>query len=256
MFFPDNLHYTVWGNMLRYRFVFQEMVENIAFRWYPMSLCTCLRETSLIIIIREICIAPFPEVNQTKALYRKSKSNLHKQHSKKCQYIQNDFFHFRILYHIISHVGSGIFPVDGVGRISYGHCLYHSSPFRLITFILFPQSIFLHLILYLLFPRLFRSSSSSTTTHFKFQSLHYHIFIFFPQNMTVPPYTACLAILSKDSFMPNMSINSSLFLRSNSFTPRIARIIALSVLLKIAISFSLKHHASLPYNIADLTQLL
>ena len=23
---------------------------------------------------------------------------------------------------IISHVGSGIFPVDGVGRISYGHC--------------------------------------------------------------------------------------------------------------------------------------
>ena len=65
-----------------------------------------------------------------------------------------------------------------------------------------------------------------------------------------------LAILSKDSFMPNMSINSSLFLRSNNFTPHIARIIALSVLPKIAISFSLQHHASLPYNIADLTQLL
>ena len=43
------------------------------------------------------------------------------------------------------------------------------------------------------FPRMFRSSSSSTTTHFKFQSLHYHIFIFFPQNMTVPPYTACFS---------------------------------------------------------------
>ena len=86
---------------------------------------------------------------------------------------------------IISNVGSGIFPVDGVGRISYGHCLYHSSPFRSITCILFPKSIFLHLILYLLFPLLFRSSSSSTTTHFKFQSLHYHIFIFSPQNMTV-----------------------------------------------------------------------
>ena len=57
-------------------------------------------------------------------------------------------------------------------------------------------------------------------------------------------------------YIPNMSINSSLLLRSNSFTPHIARIIALSVLLKIAISFSLKHHASLPYNIADLTQLL
>ena len=95
--------------------------------------------------------------------------------------------------HIIPHVGSGIFPVDGVGRILYRHCLYHSSPFRSITCILFPQSIFLHLILYLLFPRLFRSSSSSTTTHFKFQSLHYHIFIFFPQNMTVPPYTACFS---------------------------------------------------------------
>ena len=65
-----------------------------------------------------------------------------------------------------------------------------------------------------------------------------------------------LASLFKDSFMPNMSLSSSLFLRSNSFTSHIARIIALPVLLKIAISFSLKHHASLPYNIADLTQLL
>ena len=80
-------------------------------------------------------------------------------------------FSFGKAYHFISHVGSGIVPVDGVGRITYGHCLYHVSPFRSITCILFPQSIFLHLILYLLFPRLFRSSSSSTTTHFKFQSV-------------------------------------------------------------------------------------
>ena len=65
-----------------------------------------------------------------------------------------------------------------------------------------------------------------------------------------------LAIPARDAFMPKMSINFSLFLRSNSFTPHIARIIALSVLLKIAISFSLKHHASLPYNITDLAQLL
>ena len=57
---------------------------------------------------------------------------------------------------IISHAGSVIVPVDGIGRISYGHCLYHASPFRSITCILFPLSIFLHLILYLLFPRLFR----------------------------------------------------------------------------------------------------
>ena len=53
-----------------------------------------------------------------------------------------------------------------------------------------------------------------------------------------------------------MSINFSLFLRSNNLSPQIARFIALSVLLKIAISFSLTHRASLPYNIADLTQLL
>ena len=32
--------------------------------------------------------------------------------------------------------------VDGVGRISYGHCLYYASPFCSITCILFPQSIF------------------------------------------------------------------------------------------------------------------
>ena len=84
-----------------------------------------------------------------------------------------------------SHIRSGIVPLYRVGRISYGHCLYHASPVCLITCILFHQSIFLHLILYLLFPRLFRSSSSFTTVHFKFQSLHYHILIVFPQNMTV-----------------------------------------------------------------------
>ena len=49
-------------------------------------------------------------------------------------------------------VGSDIVPVDGVGRISYDHCLYRASPFCSITCILFHQSIFIHLILYLLFP--------------------------------------------------------------------------------------------------------
>ena len=135
-----------------------------------------------------------------------------------------------------SHVGSGIVPIDGVSRILYGHCFYYASPFSSITCILFHQSIFLHLILYLLFPRLFRSSSSSTTTYFQFQSLDYHIFIFFPQNMTVSRILLASAILSEDFVMPNMSISSSLFLRSNSCTPHIARFIALSVLLKIAIS--------------------
>ena len=123
-----------------------------------------------------------------------------------------------------SHFGSGIVPVDGVGRILYGHCLYHASPFCSIRCIFFHQSIFLHLILYLLFPRLFQPSSSSfTTAHFKFQSLRYHILIFFPQNIpflnqssihSSKPYhliLLALAILSKDSFMPNMPINFSLY---------------------------------------------
>ena len=44
-----------------------------------------------------------------------------------------------------------------------------------------------------LFPRLFRSSSSSTTAHFKVQSVHYHIFIIFPQNMTVPPHATSIS---------------------------------------------------------------
>ena len=100
---------------------------------------------------------------------------------------------------LLSHVGSGIVPINGVGQISYGHCLYHASPFCLITCIPFHQSIFLHLILHLLVPRLF--PSSSTTTHFKFQSLHYHIFIF-SQNMTIPQYTACFSHPIKTSLCP------------------------------------------------------
>ena len=145
-----------------------------------------------------------------------------------------------------SHVGSGIVCVDGVGQISCSHCLYHASLFCSITCILFHQSIFLHLILYLLFPHLFRSSSCSTryatTAHFKFQSLHYHIFIY---DRGYHRMLFALAILSKDPVMPNMSINFSLFLRSKSFTPHIARIIALFVLLRTAISFSLAMVASL-----------
>ena len=43
--------------------------------------------------------------------------------------------------------------------------------------------LFYHFGLYLLFPRLFRFSFSSTTAHFKCQSLHYHIYIFFPQKL-------------------------------------------------------------------------
>ena len=49
-------------------------------------------------------------------------------------------------------------------------------------------------------------------------------------------------------------ISSSVFLLSIIFTPHIALTIALSVLLRIAISLSFKHQVSLPCKIADLTQ--
>ena len=58
-------------------------------------------------------------------------------------------------------------PIDGVGRISCGHYLYHASPFCSITCILFHRSSFLHFVLYLFYPRLFRSSSSFATVNFK-----------------------------------------------------------------------------------------
>ena len=60
------------------------------------------------------------------------------------------------------------------------------------------------------FPHLFRFSSSSTTWHFKLQSLHYLVFIF-PQNISYYRMLPTLTILSKDSSIHNMSINSSLF---------------------------------------------
>ena len=56
----------------------------------------------------------------------------------------------------------------------------------------------------------------------------------------------------KTPLCPTCPSTPRCFFDSNSFTPHIARIIALFVL-RIAMSFSLKHHASRPYNIADLT---
>ena len=58
------------------------------------------------------------------------------------------------------------------------------------------------------------------------------------------------AILSNVFFKPNISISSSIFFLSTTFTPHIDLTMALSVL-KIAISVSLKHHFSLPYNITE-----
>ena len=127
-------------------------------------------------------------------------------------------------HHIISHVGSGIVSVNGVGRISYAHCLYHSrhfhwsqassfpSPFFFMSF----SACFFHVCFGLLFPLLLLTSNFKafiiTFSSFLLKTWPYHHILL------------ALAILSKDSFMPNMSINSSLLLRSNSFTLEMARI--------------------------------
>ena len=75
-------------------------------------------------------------------------------------------------------------------------CLHHASPFCLITCILFLQSIFFisfstcffHVCFGLPLPLLPLTSKFKALYHFKVQSL-YHIFIFFPQNITVPSHT-------------------------------------------------------------------
>ena len=93
-----------------------------------------------------------------------------------------------------SHFGSGIVLIDGVGRISCGHCFYHSLPFCSITCILFRQSIFcsfhsLHVFFHVCFvlplPLLQRTSNFKTFT-ITFSSC-------FHQNMTVPPHAICFS---------------------------------------------------------------
>ena len=56
-------------------------------------------------------------------------------------------------------------------------------------------------------------------------------------------------------FSSNQHFNELLIILSTNFTPHIDLTIALYALLKIAISTSLKHHVSIPYNMANLTQL-
>ena len=158
-------------------------------------------------------------------------------------------FGFGKLASLSPHVGFGIVPVDVVGRILYGHCLCYASPVCLITCILFQQSIFLHLILYLLFPRLFRSSFSTTS---KPSLSHFHLLSSKHDGTTV--YCLLWPSYLKTPLCPTCpSTPRCFFDLIASHHTHIARIIVLSVLLKIAISFSLKYHASLPYCIADLT---
>jgi len=92
------------------------------------------------------------------------------------------------------------------------------------------------------------SSSSSSSVYFEVQRPFQNLIVIFlktcPYHHT-PIAHACLSTVSCKS---NIPISSSVLIRSIRLTPHIALTILLSVLLKIAISFSLKHHISLPYN--------
>ena len=82
-----------------------------------------------------------------------------------------------------------------------------------------------------------------------------HIIVTSSQSMSFLSHTPlALVSLHKVSTKPSLFISSWLLLFSINVTPHIALFIAFSVL-KIAISFFFKHHVSLPYSIADLTQL-
>ena len=136
---------------------------------------------------------------------------------------------------------------------SFSNRSHSLSPSRAICSFLHPQSnllyILLDLFLHVCFcrPR-FRGPFTSNIIAF-FKMLSSSLLTTCPCHLT--PFA--LAILSKVSFRPSIFISSSVFFLSTSFTPHIDLTIALSVLLKITISFSLKHHVSLPCNIADLS---
>jgi len=115
---------------------------------------------------------------------------------------------------------SGFFPVDGVGRISYGHGFHHFLPHISIPCILHYQSIFLHFFFFLVFsmfvevfPFLCNPAIQNAEPSIKHCSLlktwpYHHILLAF-------------SILSKDSSRPSITINSSVFLLPISFTPHI-----------------------------------
>ena len=122
------------------------------------------------------------------------------------------------------------------------------SPSRSVHDILFLQTNSLALLLHLHLPCLLWSSSLPLALHFKLQRFSQNVpIIRSPQHMPVHHLTPfAFAIWTTVSFNnPNISIRSSLLIFSISFASHIAlSIIALLVLLKIAISFSRKHHVS------------
>ena len=143
----------------------------------------------------------------------------------------------------------------GYTSYSLRDCSHIFPPSRSICSFLDLQPNFLHTLFHLLPPCHFWPSSLSLPIHFQHHCLLQFIIIILSDHMAIPSYSIRLCHSIQRFLQPNISISSFIFFLSTNFTPHIDLTMALSVLLKIAISLSLKHHASLPYSIADLTQL-
>ena len=81
-----------------------------------------------------------------------------------------------------------------------------------------------------------------------------NVIIIHPQHMSVPSNSICCCQTIYSFFNPSMFISSIVVFLSPTFLRNMALVIALSVLLKIAFSFSFKYHVSFPYSIANPTQ--
>ena len=99
-----------------------------------------------------------------------------------------------------------------------------------------------------LFPPFHPSSTLFTfSIHFMCHCLHQNILLSSSQNMTIPPHTIRPCQLICCCFQSQHVHQLHCIPLAINFT------LLQIFLIKITTSFSLKHHASLPYNIADLT---
>ena len=133
-------------------------------------------------------------------------------------------------------------------------CKYHHA-LRFVDGIFLFQFNLIDMFFYLSFPSHIWSPAPSFSRHFKIRRLFQNITIIPSQNTHTIVLRPPWLVHPKYPINPENSISSWLLLFSINLTLHIALIVAFSVLLKIAISFSLWHHVSLTYSIADLTQL-
>ena len=98
-------------------------------------------------------------------------------------------------------------------------------------------------------------SPTPSSRHFKIKRSSQNVTIIPSQNIPYHRNPLALACPFKVSIKLSKLISSWLLLFSINLTPHIALMIAFSDHLKIAVSFSRRHHVSLPCNIADRTQL-